>query len=407
MYLVVSTVDDYNYVIKDLFSGEEKQCSIDELSEMQKAGSIILGLMNNNRVVSYNSFDDFIARISLRTKLSGAVFNVCKGVVVIAPTVTEVSEDTLKWYYKPIINAIIIPAVNDWVSVRRGAFNEFTNLKYVVMYGSIDVIEDSAFMNCVNLRKVILSDCTGRIDSYAFSGCSSLESIKVPDFTTVLNTGAFRDCKSLRDVKLSNNMSSISQFCFFSCSSLEYIDIPDSVKSIKSRAFGYCTSLKEVNMSGVMEIRSYAFRDCSSLESLVLPSTLNSIGDMAFCNCRSLKLIEIPESVIEIGKDIFEGCPDIVVRCKQGSAIDIYCRKNSIPVRYVTNIDLGAFMRDVAALQNGYRGLIRSEKLSKKNICDLCVPFRDKYLLTDLVTLSLAREEKSLSEIIEIFDSLK
>ena len=37
-------------------------------------------------------------------------------------------------------------------------------------------------------------------------------------------------------------------------------------------------------------------------------------------------------------------------------------------------------------------------------MCDLCVPFRDKYGLTDLQTLMIARKEIGIPEIIDLFD---
>lgn len=41
---------------------------------------------------------------------------------------------------------------------------------------------------------------------------------------------------------------------------------------------------------------------------------------------------------------------------------------------------------------------------TKKAMCDLCVPFRDKYDLTDLQTLQIARKEMSLSEMVTLLE---
>lgn len=61
-------------------------------------------------------------------------------------------------------------------------------------------------------------------------------------------------------------------------------------------------------------------------------------------------------------------------------------------------------MRDVVKLQKDYQSLIDNKKLSKKAMCDLCIPFRDRYGLTDLQTLRIARKEMDLSEILSILD---
>ena len=40
-------------------------------------------------------------------------------------------------------------------------------------------------------------------------------------------------------------------------------------------------------------------------------------------------------------------------------------------------------MREVAELQTEYQRLIDEKRLTKREICDLCIPFQDKYGLKD------------------------
>jgi phosphoenolpyruvate synthase/pyruvate phosphate dikinase len=54
---------------------------------------------------------------------------------------------------------------------------------------------------------------------------------------------------------------------------------------------------------------------------------------------------------------------------------------------------------EAGILQDRYDKLVRDRKLTKKAMCDLCVPFRDKYGLTDMQTLQIARRELSISQI--------
>lgn len=61
-------------------------------------------------------------------------------------------------------------------------------------------------------------------------------------------------------------------------------------------------------------------------------------------------------------------------------------------------------MREVAELQERYRYLLRSKKLNKKALCDLCIPFRDKYGLTDIQTLQITRDELRLMEILKLLE---
>lgn len=56
-------------------------------------------------------------------------------------------------------------------------------------------------------------------------------------------------------------------------------------------------------------------------------------------------------------------------------------------------------IRDIAILQEKWQELIDNECLTKKAMCDLCIPFRDKYKLTDKQTLQIARNEVDIATI--------
>lgn len=54
-------------------------------------------------------------------------------------------------------------------------------------------------------------------------------------------------------------------------------------------------------------------------------------------------------------------------------------------------------------IQKAYKKLTSGKvPFTKKNMCDILVPLRDKYGLTDREVLSVAREELSLEEIMKI-----
>lgn len=59
-------------------------------------------------------------------------------------------------------------------------------------------------------------------------------------------------------------------------------------------------------------------------------------------------------------------------------------------------------LREAAVMQEEYQRLTAEKKLSKKAMCALCVPFRDKHGLTDLQTLRIARKEMSLMEMLQL-----
>lgn len=59
-------------------------------------------------------------------------------------------------------------------------------------------------------------------------------------------------------------------------------------------------------------------------------------------------------------------------------------------------------IKEIAVLQKEYKKLLLTKKLTKKAMCELVVPFRDKYHLKDREALSIARNEVSMEQIAEM-----
>ena len=62
------------------------------------------------------------------------------------------------------------------------------------------------------------------------------------------------------------------------------------------------------------------------------------------------------------------------------------------------------FYKDCFVLMDTWN---KMKNVTKTNICALCIPFRDKYKLTDLQTLMIARGEMKASQILEIGKNLE
>lgn len=61
-------------------------------------------------------------------------------------------------------------------------------------------------------------------------------------------------------------------------------------------------------------------------------------------------------------------------------------------------------LQEIGELQAKYKYLVNNKLLSKKALCDLVVPFRDKYLLSDRQALSIVRNEITIKEMGEILN---
>lgn len=62
-------------------------------------------------------------------------------------------------------------------------------------------------------------------------------------------------------------------------------------------------------------------------------------------------------------------------------------------------------MLEVGKLQDAYQNMVDGVvPFTKKALCELCVPFRDKYGLTGSETLKIARRELTITEIINLME---
>ena len=198
-----------------------------------------------------------------------------------------------------------------------------SSLKNIKFPNKIKIIKEATLGFCYSLTKVIIPDSVTTIEDMAFQECKSLKHIDIPDSVTTIgynnNQGVFKDCVQLESIKLSNNLQNLYRYTFQNCTALKSITIPKSVITLGNfetdnpGIFQNCTSLKSVIIeegSKLTIIGTYVFVNCTSLENINIPSSVTKIGYGAFQDCTSL-IVEIPDSVVQIGGWAFRNVPHI------------------------------------------------------------------------------------------------
>ena len=207
---------------------------------------------------------------------------------------------------KTFSGAYTVP--EDVQKIHAFAFNNCKQLTSVVLPNGLKRIEDGAFWGCSNMTSANIPSGLTYLGSDAFRNASSLSSsIVLPSTLSEIGSSAFKRCTSLSNVTIENGVEIIGGSAFVDCSNLKSIDIPNSVYSLGTSAFE-SAGLTSINIpESITEIQASVFYGCK-LTKITLPAGLKSIAAEAFAdNGTNIEKVEIPESVISIGNNAFNG----------------------------------------------------------------------------------------------------
>ena len=216
---------------------------------------------------------------------------------------------------------VVIPAEiagKSVTNIGESAFANCSSLSSIVLPENLTSIGGAAFSNCSNLNSVLIPDNVTSIEVAAFMGCSSLKSITIPGGVEYVGRFTFALCVNLELVEFLDGVLCIGDDAFDSCRSLSSVTIPASLESIYPAAFYLCLNLISINIAednpvyasknGVLfnkdmtELINYPY---GKKGVYTIPSTVTTINDWAFAGCSGLTTLTIPDSVINIGYEVF------------------------------------------------------------------------------------------------------
>ena len=219
------------------------------------------------------------------------------------------------------------------MDVGLGTFQDCSNLNFVKLPANITVLYEYTFKNCTALKSITLPNTLIEIRSDCFRN-SGLESIDFPDSLTDIWRYTFGFCENLSTVNL-NKVEYIGDMAFQNCTNLTAIELPETLKDFGQDVFGDCLLLEDITLPDVKLDLHYssfyntkyfntksnwendvlyigkhlitASRDFNATSYTVKEGTID-IAEGAFNrpSTKTLKTINIPESVLYIGKDAFK-----------------------------------------------------------------------------------------------------
>lgn len=220
----------------------------------------------------------------------------------------------------PVEGVIQVDGINYKVEPETGAaevqgcISTLTDLNiapYVEHEGrtyTVTKFKQSAFSGNKTITKVTIPPTVTWIPSLVFNSATNIKELVIPDLKAWCHikfgggTGAnplyqvfptakdkwgkvYIEGKELGDtLVIPAGVDTIKQYSFFSLRPIKTMIIPEGVTTTEKECFRYC-----------------GFSDIS------LPSTMTSMT-ASFYNCDSMKSVEVPRSVVTLGKDLFENC---------------------------------------------------------------------------------------------------
>lgn len=318
-----------------------------ELSYAEAAAVTELkGVFTNKGNIS--SFDEFKYFTGV-TKIDNYDFYSCNGLrsIVIPSSVTSIGTNAFCLCDNDHLTSLVIPS--SVTTIGDMAFQKCKSLTSIVIPASVTSIGRGALIGCISLESIrveegnpnydsrgncnaiietatntLISGCketvilpsVHHIGDEAFWGMTGLTSITIPNNVKTIGLGAFTQCENLENIEISEGVEEIGISAFSPCNKITSIHIPASVTMIQENPVNWDNNLVSITVD--KNNATYDSRDyCNAIietatntlvagcKTTVIPESVTKIGYNAFEMLDSLTSIDIPNNVVEIGKQAF------------------------------------------------------------------------------------------------------
>ena len=233
-------------------------------------------------------------------------------------------------------------------------YNSRNKIDRILTQYMVKKISSYAFADCNKVTEVYIGDEITEIGDYAFFGCSSLEKI-----TFVGTMAKWKEIQIGAGNDVLNNGTIV---CSDGVIKKDNLDKPEDLIVASGECGESLTwELNEtgtLTVSGIGVMWDYTFEDYKSsapwdvknIKSVVIKEGVTRIGSNAFHGCTSLANVELPNTLIEIGKYAFAGSvvyemdvPESVMVIEEGAFSSMWkLRKVVLPSR-ISDIENMAF----------------------------------------------------------------
>ena len=252
-------------------------------------------------------------------------------------TVLDTAYAVEKYAFAGTENLTTVVLCEGMEELRERAFHS-SGIDYMEIPDSVIQISRYTFAECWDLSTVTFSENVriARL-SYAAFGYSGLTSFRVPANVSTMGQKVFEGCKNLTQITFASGskLESLSAYQFSGCENLLSVvfEPGSALTSIQAHGLEGMDKLVTIDFgdAAVTNVDNFAFRFCTSLTEVNLPDSLLSIGRYAFYGCKQMTVLQIPANVEHIGSYAFLGTNDM----------EIYLMADSLPEFLDENWDQG------------------------------------------------------------------
>lgn len=290
----------------------------------------LFSVLKEDKLISYDELDSLLIRFSENAELCAALKEYQNNI----STPTTRKKETKKNAGKTELAAGSAMSLQDYKklwnfskledgSIAISYYKGDENIVYVpstIGNVPVTVIKDYAF--AVNgarktpkdmIREIHIPEGVTSIGNGAFKGCVNLEKISVPDSLCNIGSNAFESCGKLKFTEYDGfgylgGPNTPYRFAAIHLGKPDCSLHPDT-EHLLVGAFERSRGPQNLIVSDkVTRIMNYNFKGCLNLIHIELPKTIMELGRFAFESCRHLTDIEIPSGPVKIPDACFRGC---------------------------------------------------------------------------------------------------
>ncbi len=225
------------------------------------------------------------------------------------------------------IGAILSEKGYDNVTIKRGTFDDVTNIKTLKVSDRVTKIEEGAFRNMKGLENLEIPFVgkTAKADAYENQTGGAVDKAvnRERTFAHFFGTEVYDGATAMTDIDgqtvylpttLKTVTINVTEKVFYEVND---VDVKGKFYAIPYKAFMGATNLTNINLIttnvvndelGLQEIGEEAFSGCAMLKEIVIPATVSTIYKNAFENCTNLTKVIVEGSNVKLKENVFKGC---------------------------------------------------------------------------------------------------